>query len=81
MAHTKASATTKGNRDSVAKRLGIKHFSGEKVLNGNIIVRQRGTKLSAGPGTRLAKDYTIYAVTDGLVQYKKLRGHNYVSVQ
>lgn len=81
MAHTKASATTKGNRDSVAKRLGIKLFAGEKCINGNIIVRQRGTKVNSGPGTRLAKDYTIYAVKDGTVAYKKLRGSNYVSVQ
>lgn len=81
MAHTKASATTKGNRDSIAKRLGIKIYSGQLVVNGNIIVRQKGTKFNAGPGTRLAEDYTIYAVKDGTVQYKRRMGDSYIVVE
>lgn len=81
MAHTKASATTKGNRDSIAKRLGIKVFGGEKVINGNILVRQRGTKFNAGNGTRLGADYTIYAIQDGTVQFKKRQGDSYITVE
>lgn len=80
MAHTKASATTKGNRDSIAKRLGVKVFAGQSVINGNIIVRQKGTKFNAGVGTKLGEDYTIYAVKDGTVQFKKSRGDSYVVV-
>ena len=80
MAHTKASATTKGNRDSIAKRLGVKVFAGQSVINGNIIVRQKGTKFNAGPGTKLGEDYTIYAVKDGIVQFKKRQGDSYIVV-
>ncbi len=69
MAHIKASGTTKGNRDSVAKRLGVKLFAGEKAKNGNILVRQKGTKFHPGLGTKMGSDYTIYAVKQGLVEF------------
>lgn len=81
MAHTKAAAATKGNRDSIAKRLGVKVFGGQHVINGNILIRQKGTKFNAGPGTLLGKDYTIYAVKDGVVQYKKRLGDTFVVVE
>lgn len=81
MAHTKASATTKGNRDSIAKRLGVKVFAGQKVVNGNILVRQKGTKFHAGLGTKLGGDFTVYAVKDGTVQYKKRQGDSYIVVK
>ena len=81
MAHTKAAAATKGNRDSIAKRLGVKIFAGQKVANGNIIIRQKGTKFNAGPGTLLGKDYTIYAVKDGMVNFKRRWGDTYVVVE
>lgn len=70
MAHIKTGTTTKGNRDSIGKRLGIKVYGGGKVKSGNIIVRQRGTKINAGNGTKLGNDFTIYAVSSGVVHFK-----------
>lgn len=80
MAHTKAGGAVKGNRDSVAKRLGIKKFGGEVVINGNIIVRQKGTKFRPGPGVLMGKDYTLYAVKSGAIHYKKHNGKRVVEV-
>ena len=80
MAHKKAGSTAKTNRDSVSKRLGVKHYGGEAVKNGNIIVRQKGNHFYAGVGTRQGNDYTIYAVTDGKVQFIKNAGKNGVTV-
>ncbi|MEK7127427.1 MAG: 50S ribosomal protein L27 [Patescibacteria group bacterium] len=80
MAHIKAGGVTKGNRDSIAKRLGIKKYSGEKVTAGSILVRQKGTKFSPGPGTKLGGDYTLFAITDGIVKYFKKLGKRMVSV-
>ncbi|MBI3379997.1 50S ribosomal protein L27 [Candidatus Gottesmanbacteria bacterium] len=71
MAHVKAGAATSGNRDSEGKRLGIKVYGGEKVISGNIIVRQKGTKYNAGIGTKLGKDYTIFATREGVVNFKR----------
>ncbi|OGY85444.1 MAG: 50S ribosomal protein L27 [Candidatus Kerfeldbacteria bacterium RIFOXYA2_FULL_38_24] len=69
MAHTKAGGSTSNVRDSQAQRLGVKKFGGQKVIPGNIIVRQRGTKFQAGKGTRLGKDYTIFATVAGAVKF------------
>lgn len=80
MAHTKAQGAVKGNRDSIAKRLGVKLYSGEKAKNGNIIVRQKGTKFHPGNGVSMGKDYTIFAILDGIVKFKNLRGKKYVEV-
>ncbi len=80
MAHTKAQGAVRGNRDSIAKRLGVKVYGGQKVINGNIIVRQKGTKFRAGEGVKLGNDYTAYAIKDGTVQFKTLRGKQYVEV-
>lgn len=80
MAHTKSQGAVKGNRDSISKRLGVKKFGGQTVINGNIIVRQRGTKFHSGKGTSLGNDYTIYAIADGTVQFKTLRGKKLVEV-
>ncbi len=80
MAHIKAGGVTKGNRDSVAKRLGVKKFAGEKVTAGSIIVRQRGTKFGAGVGTKLGGDYTLFALRDGVVKYFRKFGKKLVSV-
>lgn len=71
MAHIKTSAATAGNRDSKAKRLGVKVYGGGKVVSGNIIVRQKGTKFNAGVGTKLGRDYTIFAVRGGIVNFKR----------
>ncbi len=80
MAHIKAGATTKGNRDSVAKRHGVKVYGGQKINSGGIIIRQTGTKYHCGQGTTLGKDFTIQAVIAGLVNFKKRLGKMVVEV-
>lgn len=80
MAHTKAQAATKGNRDSISKRLGVKIFGGQKALPGNIIIRQRGTKVHPGEGVQMGRDFTIFAVQEGLVQFKRNQGRQLVEV-
>lgn len=80
MAHKKAGSTAKTNRDSVSKRLGVKHYGGESVQSGNIIVRQKGNHFNAGVGTKQGNDFTIYAVTEGKVKFTKSAGRNVVTV-
>ncbi|KFX06139.1 50S ribosomal protein L27 [Pectobacterium betavasculorum] len=70
MAHKKAGGSTRNGRDSNAQRLGVKRFGGESVLAGNIIVRQRGTKFHAGTNVGCGKDHTLFALTDGKVQFE-----------
>uniref|UniRef100_A0A7C4R6A4 Large ribosomal subunit protein bL27 n=1 Tax=candidate division CPR3 bacterium TaxID=2268181 RepID=A0A7C4R6A4_UNCC3 len=81
MAHIKTGGTTKGNRDSLGKRLGVKIYAGAKVKCGNIIVRQRGSKIKAGEGTKLGKDFTIYAIKEGIVQFKKKYSMTFAEVK
>lgn len=78
MAHTKAKGTSKLGRDSVAKRLGVKKYGGQQVIAGNIIIRQRGTKFHAGKNVGSGKDYTLFAMCDGVVKFsqKKLLKFN-----
>ncbi|WMC20210.1 MAG: 50S ribosomal protein L27 [Enterobacteriaceae bacterium PSpyr] len=71
MAQKKAGGSTKNGRDSKSKRLGIKKFGGEFVLAGNIIVKQRGNKFHAGINVGCAKDYTLFALKNGKIQFKK----------
>jgi large subunit ribosomal protein L27 len=71
MAHKKAGGSSKNGRDSISKRLGIKKFSSEFVKAGNIILRQRGTKIHPGNNVGLGKDYTIFALIDGLVKFER----------
>lgn len=73
MAHKLAQGSTRNGRDSQAKRLGVKRSDGTKVIAGDIIVRQRGTKVHAGNGVRVGKDYTLYAITEGVVSFMKKR--------
>lgn len=80
MAHTKAQGSVKGNRDSIAKRLGVKVYGGQKVIPGNIIVRQRGTKFFPGENVEMGKDYTLFAISEGVVNYKIRRGKKVVDV-
>jgi len=80
MAHTKAQKTVKGNRDSQSKRLGVKLYGAEAVNPGNIIIRQRGTKVNAGPGTMLARDFTIMALKKGKVEFYVKKGEAFVKV-
>jgi len=80
MAHTKAQKTVKGNRDSRSKRLGVKLYGGEVANPGNIIIRQRGTKVNPGLGTMLARDFTIMALKKGTVKFYLRNGEKYVMV-
>jgi large subunit ribosomal protein L27 len=69
MAHKKGQGSVKNGRDSVSKRLGVKKFGSEQVIAGNIIVRQRGTKFLPGRNVGLGRDYTIFALVDGIVRF------------
>jgi len=69
MAHKKAGGTSKNNRDSQAKRRGVKRFAGEKVLAGNILVRQKGTKFFAGDNVGMGGDFTLFATKEGVVKF------------
>jgi large subunit ribosomal protein L27 len=73
MATKKAGGTAKNLRDSQPKMLGVKRADGQTVKAGEIIVRQRGTKIEGGKGVRVGKDHTIYAVTEGKVAFKNIR--------
>ncbi len=74
MAHKKGGGSSRNGRDSLSKRLGVKKFGGELVRSGNIIVRQRGTKIKPGVNVGLGRDYTIFATIDGTVKYETIRG-------
>lgn len=80
MAHTKAQGSVKGNRDSRPKRRGVKLYGGEFATTGNIIVRQKGTRFSAGKGVSMGKDFTLFAVQEGKVSFRTLKGKKYVEV-
>ena len=81
MAHKKAGGSSRNGRDSAGRRLGVKHFGGETVIPGNIIVRQRGTKFHAGRNVGLGRDHTLYAVAEGeVVFHTTTRGRTFVSV-
>jgi large subunit ribosomal protein L27 len=80
MAHTKAQKAVKGNRDSHARRLGVKRYGGQLVEAGNIIIRQQGTRFWPGEGTMLANDFTIMAVKKGTVAFVKNLGKTYITV-
>jgi large subunit ribosomal protein L27 len=80
MAHTKAQGSVKGNRDSRAKRRGIKLYSGEQTKSGNIIVRQKGSKFFPGDGVQMGRDFTLFAVREGKVNIKTLKGRKYIEV-
>jgi len=81
MAHKKGQGSTQNNRDSAGRRLGVKKFGGEFVRAGNIIIRQRGTKVHPGENVGLGKDHTIYSLVDGYVKFqKKDKQRNKVSV-
>jgi len=71
MAHKKAGGSSKNGRDSVGKRLGVKRFGGQKVTAGSILVRQRGTTIHPGNNVGCGKDYTLFALTDGVVKFER----------
>ena len=81
MAHKKAAGSSRNGRDSNPKMLGVKIFGGQAIVAGNIIVRQRGTHHHAGANVGIGKDHTLYALTDGLVEFrKKKENRSFVSV-
>lgn len=80
MAHTKAQGAVKGNRDSIAKRLGVKLFGGQKARVGSILVRQKGTKFYPGNGVSLGRDFTLFAVREGIVKFRNIRDKKIVEV-
>ena len=81
MAHKKGVGSSKNGRESHSKRLGVKIFGGQACLAGNIIVRQRGTAHHPGTNVGIGKDHTLYALTDGVVEFRKKRNNrSYVSV-
>ena len=80
MAHKKAGGSSRNGRDSNAKRLGVKKYGGEEVIAGNILVRQRGTKIRPGANVGCGRDYTLFALTDGIVEYFKRAGRTTVRI-
>ena len=81
MAHKKAGGSSRNGRDSAGRRLGVKLYGGQEAIAGNIIVRQRGTKMWAGQNVGMGKDHTLFALTDGSVSFKKgLKGRTFVSI-
>jgi len=82
MAHKKAGGSSRNGRDTAGRRLGVKKFGGEAVVAGNIIIRQRGTKVKPGLHVGLGKDHTIFALVDGHVKFqRKTEGRVHVSVE
>lgn len=81
MAHVKAGGVARGNKDSVSKRLGVKIYGGQHAKSGNIIIRQKGTKVHPGDGVMMGRDYTLFATSEGVVAFSTKLGKQYVSVQ
>ncbi len=81
MAHKKGEGSVKNGRDSQSKRLGVKIFGGQPVISGNIILRQRGTVYHPGKNVGVGKDFTLFALVDGVVEFKKGKNNRtFVSV-
>ena len=82
MAHKKGASSSRNGRESAAQRLGVKRFGGQKVLSGNILVRQRGTTMRAGANVGIGTDHTLFALKPGKVKFSKkgAEGHTFVSV-
>ena len=81
MAHKKAGGSSRNGRDTAGRRLGVKKFGGESVIAGNIIIRQRGTKVKAGAGVGVGRDHTLFALVDGKVQFlRRAEGRVHVSI-
>lgn len=80
MAHKVGGGSTRKNRDSISKRLGVKVYGGQKADPGNIIIRQKGNKFYPGLGVRQGNDYTIYAITSGKVEFKTKNNRSVINV-
>ena len=82
MAHKKAGGSSRNGRDTAGRRLGVKKFGGQVVVAGNILVRQRGTKMMAGQNVGVGRDHTLFALVDGHVKFsRKAEGRVHVSVE
>ena len=81
MAHKKAGGSSRNGRDSEGRRLGVKKYGGERVIPGNIIVRQRGTKIHPDTNVGMGKDHTLFALIEGRVKFRKAGGKTRVSVE
>ena len=80
MAHKKAGGSSRNGRDTIGRRLGVKKYGGEFVIPGNIIIRQRGTKVHPGENVGIGKDHTLFALKEGAVKFHKTRQRTTVSV-
>ena len=80
MAHKKAGGSSRNGRDSNPQFLGVKRFGGQHVRSGNILIRQRGTKFHPGRNVKIGRDYTLFAVADGVVRFETFRGRKAISV-
>jgi large subunit ribosomal protein L27 len=80
MAHKKGGGSSRNGRDSNAQRLGVKKYAGEHVLSGNILIRQRGTRIKPGLNVDVGKDDTIFAIIEGVVVYDVIKGRKRVNV-
>lgn len=80
MAHKKGGGSSRNGRDSKSKRLGVKVYSGQEVRSGNILVRQRGTRIKPGRNVGMGSDYTLFATIDGVVLYETVRDNKLVSI-
>ena len=82
MAHKKAGGSSRNGRDTIGRRLGVKKFGGEHVVPGNIIIRQRGTKIHPGDNVGMGRDHTLFAISEGAVKFTNSRGgRTFVSVE
>ncbi len=80
MAHKKGEGSVRNGRDSRSRRLGVKIFGGQPAISGNIIIRQKGTVYHPGANVGIGKDFTIFALTDGIVEFRKTRSKTLVSI-
>lgn len=81
MAHKKAGGSSRNGRDSAGQRRGVKRFGGQPVVAGNILVRQLGTKFHPGEGVGMGRDYTLFALIDGVVKFEKYMRHKKVKTR
>jgi len=81
MAHKKGASSSRNGRDSHAQRLGVKRFGGQQVIAGNILVRQRGTRVCPGENVGMGKDHTLFALTDGVVEFAMHRNRKHIHVR
>jgi large subunit ribosomal protein L27 len=80
MAHTKAGGSTRQKGNRTGKRLGVKVYGGQKVASGHILIRQKGSTFRAGTGVKMGKDFTLYAIKEGIMKFIKRQGRKFATV-